>query len=681
MATFDFQTNNRNMRVIVRTKIMAVRNVFFVILTLCGVLSSLTSCTAENDNPAPVVVTDDKPFSYDQYIDASVRPGDNFYQYALGKWLDDASLPSLQEMASTSVSGYREQVLLHSDDPVVSAIRQMVAEAENDGSGDMALFRSRLDMVSSITSQADLLAAFSQLCQWGYKPLLRQVCAPEAGCIIPVLTSEYPPNPLLSAFFFKDLDDLSTHVHNICSRLSILGFSEERIEEIYQHAMEIETLEMDAFDSFFNLCRMSMPTRAATRGAASPSLQQYCELIGVGDLAEQIQIGYNTESTQVFQELIDLLFAGTDKSIATMRDYLMYFITGLDFFFLPQLTPQLSNYWRMSEAIYYVSYYRYRLDVETCGKEAIQKAKCNEIMENLRAVLIERIEQLDWMTSATKQEALKKARKMMFCIGYPDQWNDEFTPIIEGATLLEAVTSLRRQSDAYMRQLVGRQMQTHAWDFWCTFCDFVIPNAFYNYNCNQLLVLPAFLMPPCFDIEQSEAALYANATLFAHEICHGFDVEGANYDENGDYRDWWTAEDRAVFKQKQQQMTALWNQLEFYPGQPADGERTLAENMADYGGVTLTFNAYSRRLKEQGFSGQQYDEQLRKYWLSYAYLWSESYERNPEELKRVYQYDVHSVGHNRVNGIARLFDEWYRLFDVRPTDKLYLPPADRVRIW
>ncbi len=80
-------------------------------------------------------------------------------------------------------------------------------------------------------------------------------------------------------------------------------------------------------------------------------------------------------------------------------------------------------------------------------------------------------------------------------------------------------------------------------------------------------------MPPCFDIEQSEAALYANATLFAHEICHGFDVEGANYDENGDYRDWWTAEDRAVFKQKQQQMTALWNQLEFYPGQPADRVR------------------------------------------------------------------------------------------------------------
>ena len=189
-------------------------------------------------------------------------------------------------------------------------------------------------------------------------------------------------------------------------------------------------------------------------------------------------------------------------------------------------------------------------------------------------------------------------------------------------------------------------------------------------------------MAPLFDPEQSEAALYAHASVFGHEICHGFDAGGSYYDETGAFRDWWTGEDRAVFEQKQQQLIDLWGQLEHYPGQPANGKQTLNENIADLGGATLALEAYIRRIKAQGFTGQQYDEQLRKFWLSYALLrGAEDAERDLEMMKERYMTDSHSVGHNRVNGIARLIEDWYRLYDVKPSDKLYVAPEDRVKIW
>lgn len=207
-------------------------------------------------------------------------------------------------------------------------------------------------------------------------------------------------------------------------------------------------------------------------------------------------------------------------------------------------------------------------------------------------------------------------------------------------------------------------------------------NAFHYGPANSILILPEVLVPPIFDISQSDATYYAAAYIFAHEICHAFDSGGSRYDEVGVKRDWWTPEDKAAFNQKQQQLITLWGQLEAYPGQPADGEATLRENMADYGGMTLAFEAYKRRLKARGFSGQQYDEQLRKFFLSYGYpVALNSNERSLDALKERYLNDSHSVGHNRVNGILRLIDEWYRVYDVKPSDKLYVAPEERVRIW
>ena len=646
-------------------------------ILVCGSMASLTSCTYDIDNPAPVVVTDDKPFDRDQYIDASVRPGDDFYRYTLGKWLDDENLTSLDELAKPVLIGFRDRAMLESSDPVMTALRQREAEAEVDCSADLELFMSRIDMLSAITTQAELEAAFVQLHQLGYAPLLRQTVSPFDGILAPYLTAAFASETTYNSMTFHRLDWLYEDAQNICMLLSQIGFSDERIEEIYQHAMVIEEQELQIFERDDNQIVLEKPTHPLrTRGTESSPVDRYIQLIGLDKLNTTIYY-----RSQVISQLADMFFAGTDESIALVRDYLIYYVMGQDSPFIPRLTPDDWYYWRLYFAMHYHLYHLYRLQAEAEGKEDIQKQRCSEMMEEMRQLLIERIDQLDWMTDATKQEAKTKARAMTFCIGYPDEWNEEFVPKIEGTTFLDAIDGLRRQAVELQRQLVGRDMRTHGWYCWCSTSIFSSYTSCFNSRSNQLFIAPKHIMPPFFDTQQSEATLYATAYIFAHEMGHGFGYYGAYYDENGVERDWWADEDRKAFEKKLQQMVTLWSQLEVYPGQPANGELTLEENMADLAGVTLAYEAYKRRLRNQGYSGEQMDEQLRKFWLSYAYLWANEDERDLSNLIWRYENDTHSVTHNRINGIVRLFDDWYRLFDVKPTDKLYLAPEDRVKIW
>ena len=636
----------------------------------------LTSCTDYIDNP---VVTDDKPFSYDLYMDKSVRPGDDFFRYACGKWIDDTSIPSLSDQATQKMVEVTDQLLVKSQDPTVSAMRQLVLAARADDSADFLVLKSRIDYLSAISTQEELLAAFTQLQQWGYTPLVRLSTTDNDGVIIPLITSERPSMYLHYAMAYNDLDMLTNYAWDLCENLRNFGFTEERITEIHKNAMVIEEKEMYIYDDS-NANQITRPRPQPLPLTRSDDDAYYRkifrELMGIGDLADQAMIS-NGEILSFFDYLLD----GSDEAIAVLRDYMIFYVLGQDFVFVRRMEPDYGELTRLDEAMKFATYHMYRLLVEARGEE-IHKERCREIMEDIRTILIERIDRLDWMSSATKQEAKKKARQMKFLIGYPDQWSDEFTPVIKETTLLEAVTSLRRQSVEWIHKIAGQSTQTRAWDYYCMNHRFSLVNAWYEKAYNQLWITPAYIMAPLFDQEQNEATLYATAYVFAHEISHGFGGGGSYYDEVGNYRDWWTAEDRTAFEQKQQQMITLYNQLEAYPGQPANGEKTLNENMADLGGVTLALEAYKRRLKKQGFSGEQLDEQLRKFWLSYVMvIGADYYERNLDMLKWNYLHDSHSAGHNRINGIARLIDDWYRLYDVKPTDKLYLAPEDRVKIW
>ena len=654
-----------------------------ILMTIAAVLSCamttsvFTACSIE-DNPAPEVVTDSKPFPYDQFIDTSVRPGDDFFRYQYGAWLDNKQLLSMSDMVSQEMSKMELDWIINSNDPVLDALRQLAGNAESDKAG-MLMLKARLDYLSAIQTQEQLLEAFAQLHKWGYTPLVRQVAFSDQRVIKGMLTTEYPSPYMKTAYYQKSKEAVASAMARICGFLADFGFSNERIEEIKARAEAVSIYEMQAYDRHINMIRkMQNPENHMTiRRAVSLTTKQVCELMGIGDLADQMIENPDQDDEAVIQQLLSILFEGTESSVNMMRDYMIAYVVSMDIAYFNQ-TPDT----RVSLAIQHAKYYKYRMEAEKVGLQNISKEKCTEMMEEFRSILIERIGNLDWMGNATKQAAQEKARKMDFYIGYPDKWNDEMTPKIEGATLLEAVDGLRLHEVALNRQMLGKTTAVAGWDYWCTFVTFTTYNAMYDSSNNQLIILPAFLTAPAFDFTLSESTLYATAFIFGHEMCHGFDAGGSKRDEVGAERDWWLPADKDAFENKQQQLITLWGQLEHYPGQPANGEYTLKENMADYGGVTLALEAYSRRLHQQGFSGEEFDNQMRKFWLAYGIPISlEARERSVESLKDSYTSDIHSAGHNRVNGIVRLFDDWYRLYDVKPTDKLYVAPEDRVKIW
>ena len=654
-----------------------------IMMTLAAVLSCamttsvFTACSVE-DNPAPEVVTDSKPFPYDQYMDTSVRPGDDFFRYQYGAWLDDAQKPSLNMIISQEMSNMELDWIINSDDPVLCAIRQLAGNAESDNAGRL-LLKARLDYLSAIQTQEQLLEAFAQLHKWGYTPLVRQVAFSDQRVIKGMLTTEYPSPYMKAAYHQKNEEEVASAMARICGFLADFGFSNERIEEIKARAEAVSLLEMKAYDRHINMIRkMQDPeNHMSIRRALSLTTQQACELMGMGDLADQMIENPDADDEAVIQQLLSILFDGTESSVAMMRDYMIAYVVSMDIAYFNQTADT-----RVSLAIQHAKYYKYRMEAEKVGLQNISKEKCTEMMEEFRSILIERIGNLDWMGNATKQAAQEKARMMDFYIGYPDKWNDEMTPKIEAGTLLEAVDELRLHEVALNRQIIGKTTAVAGWDYWCSFVTFTTYNAMYDSSNNQLIILPAFLTAPAFDFTLSESTLYATAFVFGHEMCHGFDAGGSKHDEVGAERDWWSPADKAAFESKQQQLITLWGQLEHYPGQPANGESTLKENMADFGGVTLALEAYSRRLHQQGFSGEDFDKQIRKFWLAYGMpVGVEERERSLDALKQSYTNDIHSAGHNRVNGIVRLFDDWYRLYDVKPTDKLYVAPEDRVKIW
>ena len=441
---------------------------------------------------------------------------------------------------------------------------------------------------------------------------------------------------------------------------------------------------MNSFEFQLEMASHPQPiivTRRASSEEDKEKKNTVLKMMGVTDqeLKEPVIDTASTGIEILLQTFADI--AENPEGVEYFRDYMIYNVLAQDLPFVPSIYKQANRTDMLNSALRYNKYYRYRLLTESYGKDNICKQQCQDILEQMRKNFIRRVDNLDWMSASTKDEARKKAEAMKFFIGYPDQWNEKLTPVVDGDGLLATVTQLRRNAVQTISSIRGKNTDELGWDLWAGMSQFTTDNAFYLATANALVILPAWITKPRFDNELSEAVAYSVTTTFGHEFCHGFDDSGALFDENGYYRNWWAPADEAAFKAKQQIMIDLFNQLEVYPGLMADGVKTLSENMADYGGQELALECYKQRLTEQGYKGAQFDEQIKKFFLSYAQLWKSEEELDNSQLEYWYHNDSHSANHNRVNGMMRLQDDWYRLYDVKPTDKLYLAPQDRVKIW
>ena len=306
-----------------------------------------------------------------------------------------------------------------------------------------------------------------------------------------------------------------------------------------------------------------------------------------------------------------------------------------------------------------------------------EKARVEKMVSNIQQAFGKHIDALDWMSDATKAKAHEKLAAFTVKIGYPNKWKDYSTLNVDPSkSYWENVVEANRWYTADAMAEVGKPVDREKW---------LMPpqmvNAYYMPTTNEICFPAAILQPPFYNPNADDAVNYgAIGVVIAHEMTHGFDDQGSQFDKVGNMNDWWTKEDRTAFETKTQVLVDQFNAIEILPGLYADGKFSLGENIADHGGLRLAYTglvdyawAEGRPADIDGFTGEQ------RFYIGYATLWAQNI--TDQEKERLTKVDVHSLGRNRVNATLRNIQSFYDAFNITETDAMYMPVEERVTIW
>lgn len=305
------------------------------------------------------------------------------------------------------------------------------------------------------------------------------------------------------------------------------------------------------------------------------------------------------------------------------------------------------------------------------------KKRYEDMVENVRNAYKARIEKLDWMTDSTKQKAITKLMKITKKVGYPDKWKDFSAMKIEKGSYAQNKLNANKWWVAYDLQKLGKPVDRTEWG--------MTPqtyNAYYSPSNNEIVLPAGMLTVPGYRDEELDDALvygYVAASTIGHEITHGFDDQGRQYDENGNLKNWWTSKDEAEFNKRAAVLVHQFNQFMPIDTQHINGSATLGENLADLGGILIGLDAFKQTAaykKNEKIAG--YDA-LQRFFLGYSLGWL--YEMRDEQLASRLLTDVHSPAKYRVNGPFPNVPEFYEAFGVKPGHKMYLADSLRVKLW
>ena len=307
---------------------------------------------------------------------------------------------------------------------------------------------------------------------------------------------------------------------------------------------------------------------------------------------------------------------------------------------------------------------------------ASSKEKMLEMVSNLQVALGERINALEWMSDETKAKAQEKLGTFIVKVGYPDKWKDYTALEIKNDSYWANICRSNIFSHNEMMEREGQPVDRTKWGM-----SPQTVNAYYNPTTNEICFPAAILQPPFFNPNADDAVNYGGiGVVIGHEMTHGFDDQGRNYDKDGNISGWWTAEDEAKFNERAQVLVEQFNKIIVIDTVHADGAYTLGENIADQGGLLIAHQAYMNTLKGKpvpadidGFNHNQ------RFYLGYANLWAQNV--RPQEILRRTKTDVHSLGKWRVNGALRNIDGFYEAFGIKEGDAMWMAPQERINIW
>jgi putative endopeptidase len=306
---------------------------------------------------------------------------------------------------------------------------------------------------------------------------------------------------------------------------------------------------------------------------------------------------------------------------------------------------------------------------------AAAKERMVALVANLRAALGERIAGVAWMSDETKARAAEKLDAMIVKVGYPDKWRDYSALEIKEDSYWANIERACRFEHDYMIAKAGKPVDRADW--------LMTPqtvNAYYNPATNEICFPAGILQYPFFDMEADDAFNYgAIGVVIGHEMTHGFDDQGRQYDKEGNLRDWWTTDDAGRFEERARVLVGHFDAIEVLPGLHANGELTLGENIADLGGIEVAYSALQRATAGQSPREEEGFSPARRFFLAYAALWAANI--RDEQVRVLTRSDPHSLGRWRVNGTLPHVAAWYEAFGVGADDPLFLPVERRAAIW
>jgi putative endopeptidase len=644
--------------------------------------------------------------------DDSVKPGDDFDRFANGKWQDAyqlkdyesdyGSFDMLNDASEIAVHEIIEELVQRTDLAPGSdeqKIRDYYASYMDEDARDAAGIKPLqpvLDRITAINSMAGLTAAFGRA----------DVEGSNAPVGVGLRVDRKDPNRYLASVGVGGLGlpDKDYYVNTDARFVAIrkayidhiatmLGFAGVKGVDATKRAEAVMALETALAKPQWDRAERRDRDRTYNLTSYADFRKTYSSfdwdaLLKAQGLAIPTEVNVVTPSA-----VAPILKVVADTPLATWRDYLRFHAIRNNSSLLSQpidearfaftgkvLQGQTAQKETWKRAIATIA------DTDGLG-EAVgriyvarhftpaSKAAMDDLVANLRKALRMNIEGLDWMGAATKAEAFHKLDTFHPKIGYTRKWRDYSTVNIVPDDLVANVMAMRRYYQDDTNKRAGTVPDREEWD--------MTPqtvNAYYNASFNEIVFPAAILQPPFFDPNADPAVNYgAIGAVIGHEIGHGFDDQGSKSDFAGIQRAWWTAEDRARF---QQRVDALGKQFDSYcpiENTCVNGKSTMGENIGDLGGLSMAYTAYHLSLDGKpapvidGLTGDQ------RFFLAWAQVWRAKY--RDEALVNQIKSNPHSPAKYRINGPLRNIDAWYRAFDVKPGDKLYVAPEDRVRIW
>ena len=642
-------------------------------------------------------------------MDTTVSAGDDFFRYACGGWNDAHPLT-----AEYSRYGTFDMLLENSQKQLRELIEGLAAQQHEAGTaaqkiGD--LYNLAMDSVrlneqgaEPIRKCLDEIGAMTKKSQ--IVPMMTRLAYDGVGTYFQSYVYADPKNSVLNIFqmgqgginlgekeYYLDNDSITQNIReqykNYIVRLfTLAGFGETEAKQKMADVMEIETAIAKAS---FSAVQLRDPEANYHKMSYDELKKTFPEIdwdtfikgLGIGKLTE-----VNVEQIEPIKEVGRLMEAlPLSKHIAYLQYNLLDaaanylsddFVAARFDFYGKVLSGRQVNQPRWKRAVNSVDGMLGELVGQMYVEKyfpAAAKERMIRLVKNLQAALGERIDAQAWMSDETKARAHEKLATFHVKVGYPDKWKDYSALHIEQDSYW---ANACRAAAWNMKDMYSRLGKPVDRDEWLMTPQTV--NAYYNPSTNEICFPAAILQPPFFNMEADDAVNYgAIGVVIGHEMTHGFDDQGRQFDKDGNLKDWWAEGDADRFKERAQVMVDFFNKIEVLPGLYGNGQLTLGENLADHGGLNVAFLAYQNATKNaplgvvDGFTPEQ------RFFLAYATLWAGNIR---DEQIRVYtKSDPHSLGKWRVNGALPHIQAWYDAFGITEDDAMYVAPENRVDIW